>query len=120
MLFPQYYFFAERRLLNHTIRTVLTKDLDQCEFFCYLNDDCVSLNIKKDRDSGTHVCELNNSTHQEHDADLIFDSVFYYRGSKVIRELKQRRRRRLGKRRLKTELAFLFQISRMAGCIQAA
>ena len=37
-----------------------------------------------------------------------------------IRELKQRRRRRLGKRRLKTELAFPLQISRMAGCIQSA
>ena len=35
-----------------------------------------------------------------------------------IRELKQRRRRRLGKRRLKIELPFLLKISRMAGCIQ--
>ena len=41
-------------------------------------------------------------------------------GGVVIRELKQRRRRRLGKRRLKTELEFLLQISRMAGCIQSA
>ena len=38
----------------------------------------------------------------------------------VSREFKHRRRRRLGKRRLKTELAFLLQISRMAGCIQPA
>ena len=32
----------------------------------------------------------------------------------------QRQRRRLGKRRLKNELVFLLQISRMAGCIQSA
>ena len=37
-----------------------------------------------------------------------------------IRELKQRRRRRLGKHRLKNEFIFLLQISRMAGCIQSA
>ena len=83
MLFPQYYFFAERRLMNHSIRTVLAEDLDQCELLCYLNDDCVSLNIKKDRKNGKHECELNNSTHLEDDIDLITDAVFYYRGSKV-------------------------------------
>ena len=83
MLFPQYYFFAERRLMNHTIKRVLAENLDQCELFCYLNDDCVSLNIKKDQDDGGHECELNNSTHLEHDIDLITDAVFYYRGSKV-------------------------------------
>ena len=83
MLFPQYYFFAERRLMNHTIKTVLAEDLDQCELLCYLNDDCVSLNIKKDPNNGGHKCELNNSTHLEHDIDLITDAVFYYRGSKV-------------------------------------
>ena len=83
MLFPQDYFFAERRLMNHTIKTVLAEDLDQCELLCYLNDDCVSLNIKKDRNNGGHECELNNSTHLEDDIDLITDAVFYYRGSKV-------------------------------------
>ena len=83
MLFPQYYFFAERRLVNHTIKTVRAENLDQCELFCYLNDDCVSLNIKKDPNNGTHECELNNSTHLEHDIDLITDAIFYYRGSKV-------------------------------------
>ena len=83
MLFPQYYFFAERRLVNHTIKAVRAENLDQCELFCYLNDDCVSLNIKKDRNNGTHECELNNSTHLEDDIDLITDAIFYYRGSKV-------------------------------------
>ena len=43
----------------------------------------------------------------------------YLLPSLLNRELKQRRRRRLGKRRLKTELAFPLQISRMAECIHA-
>ena len=84
MIFPAYYFFAERRLMNHTIKTKLVSNLDDCEYLCYLDDNCVSLNIK-DNLNGTHTCELNNSTHMEHDADLVSDPVFYYRGAKVMR-----------------------------------
>ena len=78
MLFPDYYFFAERRLVNHTIETRKVKNLDDCELFCYLNDNCVSLNFKKDpginpknHNSG-HICELNNATHQRIDKKRIF------------------------------------------------
>ena len=61
MLFPDYFFFAERRLLNHELETKYVKDLDQCELFCYMNDNCVSANFKKDpKDGGTaFMCELN-------------------------------------------------------------
>ena len=48
MLFPDYYFFAKRRLVNHMIEEKRDKNLDDCELLCYLNDDCVSLNFKKD------------------------------------------------------------------------
>ncbi|KAL9961270.1 hypothetical protein ACROYT_G030179 [Oculina patagonica] len=83
LYFPDYYFYAERRLINHTIKIVFVKSLDDCEYLCYLNDDCVSLNIKnKDPVSGTHECELNNSTHMEHDRDMMTDTVYYYRGAK--------------------------------------
>ena len=72
--------------MNHTIDTKRVKNLDDCEKLCYLDDNCVSLNIKdKDIKSGTHDCELNNSTHLEYDTDLVNDPVFYYRGAKVIR-----------------------------------
>ena len=61
------------------------KDLDDCELICYRDDSCVSLNIKnKDNDRGTHKCELNNSTHLEHEGDLKSDSRFNYRGAKVM------------------------------------
>ena len=48
MLFPDYYLFAERRLVKHTIEEKRVKNLDDCELMCYLNDDCVSPNLKKD------------------------------------------------------------------------
>ena len=38
MLFPDYYFFDERRLVNHTIEEKRVKNLNECELMCYLND----------------------------------------------------------------------------------
>ena len=85
MLFPDYYFFAKRRLENYTIETRKAKNLDDCELMCYLNDNCVSLNFKKlsDNNEQVHICELNNATHLKYDSDLTTDANFYYRGSKV-------------------------------------
>ena len=85
VVFPDYYFFAERSLVNHTIETRKLKNFDDCELFCYLNDNCVSLNFKKDPDDNeaVRICELNNATHLTYDSDLTTDAKFYYRGSKV-------------------------------------
>ena len=60
MVFPDYYFFAERCLVNHTIEKKLVNNLDDCELMCYLNDDCVSLNFKKDPEDEEplHICEM--------------------------------------------------------------
>ncbi|CAH3159163.1 unnamed protein product, partial [Pocillopora meandrina] len=84
MVFPDYYFFAERRLVNHTIEKKRVSNLDDCELMCYLNDDCVSLNFKKDSEDNKpgHTCELNNATHMKYDSDLTTDAKSYYRGSK--------------------------------------
>nr|XP_058947345.1 neurogenic locus notch homolog protein 2-like [Pocillopora verrucosa] len=84
MVFPDYYFFAERYLVNHTIEKKRVNNLDDCELMCYLNDDCVSLNFKKDPEDEEplHICELNNATHLKYDSDLTTDANFYYRGSK--------------------------------------
>ena len=85
MVFPDYYFFAERRLVNHNVEEKRVKNLDNCELLCYLNDACVSLNYKKDpeNDKRGHICELNNVTHLKYDRELTTDANFYYRGSKV-------------------------------------
>ena len=82
LYFPAYYFFAWKRLVNHTIISVSVKDLDECEYRCYLNANCVSLNIR-DHHNGTHECELNNSTHLEHDRHLKDSKLYYYRGAEV-------------------------------------
>ncbi|XP_058943681.2 uromodulin isoform X1 [Pocillopora verrucosa] len=83
LLFPDNFFFAERRFANHTIDTKKVKDLDHCELFCYMNDKCVSANFKKEPEAEgmAHVCELNDATHLDYDTDLITDVNFYHRGS---------------------------------------
>ena len=59
LYFPAYYFFAKKRLLNHKIETLTVKDLDECEYRCYVAANCVSLNIKnKDPSRGTHWITL--------------------------------------------------------------
>jgi len=62
---------------------MIFKDLDECEYRCYLDANCVSLNIKNKDPNGTHECELNNSTHLEPDGDLMDDHLYYYRGAEV-------------------------------------
>ena len=85
MRFPDYFFFAGKLLVNHKIETKYVRDLDHCELFCYMNDNCVSANFKREPETGgmAHVCELNNATHLDYDTDLITDADFYYRGSMV-------------------------------------
>ena len=84
LYFPAYYFYAEKRLVNHWIKSMTVKDLDECEYRCYLDANCVSLNIKnKDHYSGTHECELNNSTHLDHDRNLKDNHLYYHRGAEV-------------------------------------
>ena len=71
--------------MNHIIEEKRVKNLGDCELMCYLNDNCVSSNFKKDPENNepVHICELNNATHPRYDNDLTTDADFYYRGSKV-------------------------------------
>ena len=59
------------------------RDLDECEYRCYLAANCVSLNIKNKDPEGTHECELNDSTHLEDDVDLHDTPLYCYRGAEV-------------------------------------
>ena len=65
--------------MNHTIKTLKVRDLDECELRCYYEDNCVSLNFG----NGNYSCELNNSTHKEHDKDFVEAPNFLYRGTNV-------------------------------------
>ena len=85
MVFLDYHFFAERRLVSHIIKTRKVENFDDCELMRHLNDNCVSLNFKKDPDNNETVHgELNNATYLKYDSYLTTDANFYNRGSKVI------------------------------------
>jgi len=62
---------------------MIVNGLDECVYHCYLDANCVSLNIKNKDPDGTHICELNNATHLEHDRDLDDNQPYYYRSAEV-------------------------------------
>ena len=58
--------------------------MDTCEFICYQEPNCVSINfnIKVSAD-GTFSCELNNATHRWHDDEFVDKAGYLYRGTEV-------------------------------------
>ena len=59
-------------------------DRDTCEFRCYLEHNCVSINFNvQPKEPETENCELNNSTNQEHEKDLIKAANYVYHGTNV-------------------------------------
>ena len=57
----------------------------ECERLCYEEHDCVSINFATKVDgNGKYSCDLNNSTHGEHDGDLVNEENYFYRGTEVI------------------------------------
>ena len=85
MEFPVTFFFADKRLINHVVKIISVLDMDLCELMCYQEPNCVSFNFRKKPENGEikHRCELNNSTHLEHDSEFKYNSLFFYRGAKV-------------------------------------
>jgi len=69
--------------VSHWAKNLTVNGLDECEYRCYLDANCVSLNIKNKDLDGTHECELNNSTHLEDDSDLNDNQLYYYRCAEV-------------------------------------
>lgn len=60
------------------------RDMDACEFLCYKEHNCVSINFEnKVNTEGTFNCELNNSTHGEHNEDLVEAKHYFYHGTEV-------------------------------------
>ena len=84
LTFPSFLFFANKRLVNHTRKTVQVGNMGECERFCYEEYNCVSINFERKRNGdGKYHYELNNSTHGEHDQDLVDTENYLYRGTKV-------------------------------------
>jgi len=52
---------SNKALEGHLIRTVKVSDEANCRLKCYLEPNCVSVNVGP-MDEGSHICELNNDT----------------------------------------------------------
>ena len=83
-MFPHFFFFADKRLVNHTIRVERVTDLNICGLRCYNEPNCVSINFEnKESADGTFRCELSNATHRWHDDVFVNKAGYIYRGTDV-------------------------------------
>ena len=72
------------RLVNHTIANISVIDRDTCEYRCYLDHNCVSVNFYfGENGPEVHNCELSNSAAKEYDKDLVKATDYVYHGTKV-------------------------------------
>ena len=56
-------------VVDHVISVHVTESSEDCELKCYLEDDCMSINIEPKGD-GTYYYELSDSDHVLHPRDL--------------------------------------------------
>ncbi|PFX13031.1 Neurogenic locus notch-like protein 1 [Stylophora pistillata] len=83
LAFPSTLFFVGERLANHTIENISVIDRDTCEYRCYLDHNCVSINFYFGiNESGKQNCELNNSTSNEYEKDVVKEANYVYHGTK--------------------------------------
>lgn len=84
LAFPAPFFFIEKRLVNHTVRTETVADIEICKLHCYYEHNCVSVNYRV----STKTCELNNATHRWHDNEFVDKNDYLYHGADVSFSLK--------------------------------
>ena len=71
-------------LTNHVIRIVEVLTMNFCENMCYMEPDCVSINLdKRVSGHGGYKCELNNVTHERHEHDLKKKERYFYHAAEV-------------------------------------
>ena len=76
--------FDGKRLINHVIRVAEVTTEDFCENVCFMEPDCVSINLdKRVNGHGGYKCELNNVTHERHEHDLKNEDHYLYRAAEV-------------------------------------
>ncbi|XP_066026058.1 uncharacterized protein [Pocillopora verrucosa] len=74
--------FDGKRLVNHVIRIVEVTVREFCETMCYIEPDCVSINLhKRAGGRGVYRCELNNVTHEGHEDELTNNASYFYRAA---------------------------------------
>ena len=74
----------ENALVGHVIRSLEVERESACTVNCYLEANCVSLNLGPLQD-GKHVCELSDSDYHIHPEDLVRRVGFAYKGTKKVR-----------------------------------
>ena len=56
-----------------------------CENVCFLEPNCVSINLNKRVDgNGNYKCELNNATHEGHEDELKKEENYFYHAAEVV------------------------------------
>ena len=55
-----------------------------CENVCFMEPDCVSINLNKRADgNGKYRCELNNVTHEGHEDELKEEENYFYHAAEA-------------------------------------
>ena len=76
--------FDGKRLINHVIRIVEVLTMSFCDNMCYMEPDCVSINVHKQVSGhGGYKCELNNVTHERREYDLKNEDHYFYHAAEV-------------------------------------
>ncbi|XP_022806742.1 uncharacterized protein LOC111343816 [Stylophora pistillata] len=74
--------FNGKRLINHVIRIAEVMVKEFCENMCYVEPDCVSINLdNRVGRNRQYKCELNNVTHEGHEHDLKKEDNYFYRAA---------------------------------------
>ena len=71
-------------LSGHVVKRFPVNTQDDCEFKCYLEAECMSINIRSGRDNGEYQCELCDSDHNFHPEDLKQRDGFVYRATAKV------------------------------------
>ena len=71
-------------MIGHNITIKLVQDIDECEWRCYQQPRCVSVNFRTTANKEKfHRCELNNATCKQYEGNLVENNRFIYRGVEV-------------------------------------
>ena len=75
---------ANKVMKNHVIRSAEVHSEGNCRLMCYLEPNCVSINLGP-LVGGKHKCELNNATDEKQFANyLVTKPAFTYLAIKVM------------------------------------
>ena len=74
---------SDKALKGHVIKTEKVTDEGSCRVKCYLEPNCVSVNVGP-QEAGGHVCELNNATDESPTLSKLLKIKYYtYHGIEV-------------------------------------